>query len=171
MDTTPSGRIRNTVNAPFTTPWIAPLGKLVMNFAGIEFQSYLWLAYLTKGTDVLEDATRQRFGSRADRICRLARENLEEPLRADALAAWEDAKEVARVRNAILHNPVCYWWTGDETGPPGQVAIIDMRGDRRLIRLPDVNGAVNRSAHIAQRLDELLNDVKTWLDRTATLVR
>ena len=52
MDTTPSGRIRNTVNAPFTTPWIAPLGKLVMNFAGIEFQSYLWLAYLTKVMDV-----------------------------------------------------------------------------------------------------------------------
>ena len=46
-----------------------------------------------------------------------------------------------------------------------------MRGDRRLIRLPDVNGAVNRSAHIARRLDEQLNDVKTWLDRTVTLVR
>lgn len=118
-----------------------------------------------KTADGLDDAAKLNLARRVERICALIPQTLEESLRGDSLTAWTEAQDVADRRNAILHNPVVYWWTGTPNGAPDHVGITDVRRAGSLIQLRDVNDIVDRSARVGIRLFELCNEIGAWYDR------
>jgi hypothetical protein len=42
------GRISYRTDAAFTQAWVTRIGRLILNFAGLEFESYMWLLHLSE---------------------------------------------------------------------------------------------------------------------------
>jgi hypothetical protein len=162
-------RIQPALDSPHTQPWLAPLGKLVLNFSAVELQSYLWLGDLSPQGEVPDKDLYARFKPRVDTITnRLADHLIDDTLKSECLDAWDDALGVAKQRNAILHNPLIYGWrTADESGPPEFICIPDVAHlgskppvTRQVITLPELNDLVNSTANLAARLFALRSRVQ-----------
>jgi hypothetical protein len=162
-------KIRPAIDPPHTQPWLAPLGKLVLNFSAIELQSYLWLADFSPDGRIPDKDLYGPFKTRVDTITEhLADRVIEDKLKSECLVAWDEALAVAKQRNAILHNPIIYGWhTEDESGPPDVICIPDVAHlgskppvTKQLVTLPDLNELVNSTANLGGRLFALRSQVQ-----------
>ena len=154
-------RIQPVVDPPHTQPWLAPLGKLVLNFSAIELQTYLWLGDLSPQGRVSDKDLYAPFKARVEQIKNgLVASAINGTARLECSVAWDEALAVARQRNAILHNPIIYGWhTADESGPPEVICIPDVEHlgskppvTKQVVTLSDLNGLVNTTASLGERL-------------------
>jgi len=106
-------------------------GGLVVNFGGLELQTYFYLELLRGGGQWPSDLVgknRKPFAIRADMvISELKASRLQSAILDEALAAWDLAKEYAKSRNIILHSPVLHSWIDKPAeGPPILVGFADV---------------------------------------------
>ena len=162
-------RIKLVLNSQHTEPWLEPIGKLVLNFSAIELQTYLWLSDLSPEERVPDEQLYARFKTRVKAItsCLSAR-TIDATLKTKCLDAWDNAVDVARRRNTILHNPLIYGWrTADESGPPDTMCIADVAHlgskppvTKQALTLVDLNKLVNSTSSLASLLFLLRSQVR-----------
>jgi hypothetical protein len=154
-------QIKTAINATHTKPWLEPIGMLVVNFGAVELQTFLWLADLTEDTQLPFTALKWPFKRRVKEVmAQLARSVSNEDLKRRCNTAWDQSLEVAKRRNAIVHNPILFGWTsGKEEGPPDVIGVADVarltvtpRISERLASLQDVVDLTNGIARLAQNL-------------------
>ena len=145
-------------------PWLAPLGKLVLNFSAIELQSYFWLGDLVPSDELVQKYVNARFKVRVDTILSLLpQQSMDEATKLDGVRLWGSTLELAKRRNSILHNPLIYGWSGtDESGPPDYMSIADIShlgakipSTPPTITIPGINDLVNETSAVAGALFEL----------------
>jgi hypothetical protein len=170
-----ASRVRTAIDSPHTESWLAPIGKLVVNFGALELESYLWIGLLSDGTQI-DWALCKRFKSRVDRIILqlLPEKVTEAEVASDSTRQWDEAIKIAKFRNLVLHSPLVFAHSmPDESGPPDVIGMPDLRklGQANpiqpLAKLSDINSAVNRIVACATRLDQLRGRVRTLLSREA----
>ena len=160
-------QIKTTTNSVHTKPWLEPIGMLVVNFASIELQTYLWLGDLSADKQLPFTALKWPFKRRVKEVTsQLDRRVSNEQLKQRCNAAWVQALEIAKRRNAIVHNPIIFGWTsGKEDGPPDVIGVADVsrltvtpRLSERLASIADVIDLANGTARLAQNLVALRTD-------------
>lgn len=120
------------VNAPYLGAWPERIGQFILNFGAIELLSYQTLLLLESSEPAFLRNIDVPFAKRVDRLIELleSARGLTEAERADALAVWGEAREIAPWRNRIAHNPVLPTWkpgTDAERQPPDLLGIPDLR--------------------------------------------
>lgn len=156
--------VQIAVNHPATDKMTMAIGKLIVNFGYIEYETYLWLACLKDSLVGLEDTG--LFGNRAKRLLAdLSKSNY--TLRDQAIDHWNKALDIAKFRNRIAHNPIMFGWSSaDHVAAPDFLAAMDSKtglsatGDDPRVTLQEINGYVNRAAALGQELRELRS--KIW---------
>jgi hypothetical protein len=154
--------IKHAIDPEETEPWLAPIGKLVINFGALELETYFWIDVLSEGTEI-NWALKQLFKPRAKKILQLLPDKINDAtLRSEVADAWKEALRIAKFRNSILHSPLVFGYsTADESGPPDIICMPDVRQlresapARRIAKLVDINAAVNQIVPCATRLEEL----------------
>lgn len=155
--------IEIALNHPQTEKITMAIGKLIVNFGYIEYETYLWLACLKDGLAGLEDAG--LFGTRAKRVL-TDLSSVTHTLRDQATDRWNKALDIAKFRNRIAHNAIMFGWSGlDQTGAPDILAVIDIKtglspaGDDPRVTLQEINDFVNQAAALGQELRELRSQI------------
>lgn len=151
------------MNHPETEKMTMAVGKLIVNFGYIEYETYLWLACLKDSLVGLEDTG--LFGNRAKRLLGdLSKIN--HSLRDQAIERWNKALDIAKFRNRIAHNPIVFGWSGsDQVGAPDFLAVMDTKtglsatSDDPRVTLREINDFVNRAASVGQELRELRSQI------------
>lgn len=162
--------IKFRTDAEHVKPWVMPVGSLVLNFATIEMQTYWWLGLLLEAEDAAE-ILRWTFKRRVDKIIRLSETRLQyHPNRFAIVAAWTEALEIAKFRNAIVHNPIVFAWDSEEVGEPDFIGIPDVSHlgskpptTKRMASKADINQRVDDTGRLARLLLQLLRDRKGML--------
>jgi len=151
--------IEIALDHPETDKMTMAVGKLIVNFGYIEYETYLWLACLKESLDGLEDAG--LFGARAR--CVLTDLSLiTHTLRDQAVNRWNKALDIAKFRNRIAHNAIMFGWSGsDQVGAPDFLAVMDIKtglsakGNDPRVTLQEINDFVNQAAVLGQELRDL----------------
>lgn len=151
--------VQTSLNHPVAEALSTAVGKLIVNFGAVEYETYVWLACLQGSIENLPVG--QFFKLRVDSL--LAKLNqLEHQDKGTAIALWKDAKIIAQFRNRIAHNPVFFSWSNpSEVGPPDFLTVLDMKGGfqegyaKAMVSLAEINQHVNRTACLAQQLKAL----------------
>lgn len=139
------------------------IGKLIVNFGYIEYETYIWLACLKDGLASFENAG--LFGTRAGRLLTdLAQ--ITHALRDQATDRWNKARDIAHFRNRIAHNPIMFGWSGaDQIGAPDFLAVMDAKtglsaiGDDPRVTLQEIEDFVNQAAALGQELRDLRSQI------------
>ena len=149
------------VNQPGTDPWLIAIGKLIVNFATLEFQTYYWLTQLTQTFPLPSADGRAFFRTRVERILSMAGSRAEcAPWGGQIRSAWQKALDLAEFRNSIAHSPLIFLWEkGDESRGPKEVAIVDVRSAVRsdqvaevTIKLADLHVKLDAIPPVAEEL-------------------
>jgi hypothetical protein len=154
--------------APFANsqqmePWLAPLGRLVIDFGALELETYQWIDLVSEGMKT-DWALGRRFKERVDRILELLPESIRDlELASRARTVWKEALDSAKRRNQIFHSPLVFGYlTAEQNGPPDVIAVPDIRQLRnsslsavQLATLNDVYSLVDRIAACVTELQEL----------------
>jgi hypothetical protein len=153
-------KIKYAVDSPHIRPWVNRIGKIVLNFSGLEFESVRWLQNLAERDDLhLTYAT--PFASRAQEIMsQIETRASSARWRKEALHAWNEALQLAKVRNQIAHNPIVFAWANHlEVGEPDFIGIPATR-----TRSKSKNGALSRA-----RADQTINEMTALVGRLEIL--
>lgn len=153
------------LNPQYLGAWATKIGCFILNFGGIELLSYQQLLLLeATHEDFLENLDRL-LSKRIDRVINLLSKTslLPEAERQEAIALWEEAREFAKWRNRIAHNPVLPTWkpgSSAETDPPDVLGIPDFKqfkegSTSNSISLELMNRMIDDSAALAQRIHRL----------------
>ena len=134
--------------------WEALVGKAILRFGEIELISMKCLAFLP--VDKISDTTaRLNFSSRADLIIELleARTDRGDHLNA-LLEGFRQAKELAKIRNLIAHNPVILNWyvNEDETESSAEHLITTARSGNKPLSLEGLNEFAGEVDDLAAKL-------------------
>jgi hypothetical protein len=157
---------RYAVNEKGTEPWLRAIGKLIVNFGGIEAQTYLWLVQLHETVPLPTSDNKLLFAPRVARILELAKTHPETTPRFQSVSdAWSVATDLARFRNRIAHNPIMFGWFGKEEGAPDFMTVLDVKlggspgHDDPSISLRQINDKINETASAAQKLVALYREL------------
>jgi hypothetical protein len=154
-------QIKTAINAAHTKPWLEPIGMLVVNFGAVELQTYLWLGDLAEDKQLPFRALKWPFKRRVTEVmAQLDRCVSNEAVKQRCNSAWDQSLEIAKRRNAIVHNPILFGWTsGKEDGTPDVIGVADVnrltetpRISERLASVQDVIDLANGIARLAQNL-------------------
>ena len=112
--------------------WPEMIGKFILNFGAIEWLSYMYLIEL--------DPTRESFDKGLERLLIPRIKTLHSLLdrstslgtttKQELRALWDEAKELAKWRNRIAHNPVIPRWkrgSDSDRSPPDMMGVPDVR--------------------------------------------
>lgn len=153
-------------------PFVEPVGKLMINFGGIELYSYIWIIELSRDEVLLDLAVDLSFGRRVELILHLIeRERMPKGWKANSTDLWNAAKKLAEVRNTIAHSPIVFSWRNPPYDrPPDVVGIPNLRYLKRKHRrvlpvtpLPDVFKSIDEVATVGLRLQQHLEQLRTRL--------
>lgn len=152
-------QVQTSLNHPAAEALSAAVGKLIVNFGAVEYETYVWIACLQGNTENLPVG--QFFKPRVESL--LAKlDQLKHSEKGAAIALWNDAKVIAQFRNRIAHNPVFFGWSDpSEEGSPDFLTVLDMKGGfqegyaQAMVSLSEINQHVNRTAALAQQLKAL----------------
>lgn len=153
-------------------PFVQPLGKLMINFGGIEFYSYIWITELSRDEILLDMAVDLNFARRVDLIMELLdRERMPRRWKSTSADLWRSAKRLSEVRNKIAHSPIAFAGTQPPfDGPPDVVGIPNLRYLKRkhgralpITPLTDVLQAVDEVANVGLKLQECLEQFRARL--------
>ncbi|MFI5295261.1 MAG: hypothetical protein ACHQ0Y_09585 [Thermodesulfovibrionales bacterium] len=89
-------------------------------------------------------------------------------LKKNILAAWNTAKDISQVRNAIAHNPIVFIWSNrDGAGEPdiiGMPVFRSLSGDQfQIAPVIDVNNLhtiIDDLVDLAKKLHDLLLEIQ-----------
>ena len=160
-------RVRYAIDSPFSESWATRIGKLILNFASLELESYLWLVQMSEQPELIPKFIKQRFKPRANKIVKYAGDrSFSDQWKVDALRGWRDAIELAELRNRIAHNPLVFAWADDvKKGEPDFIGAPDMHArDRQgevkdpLMSKADIDAAMNRIADLVSHLASLRSE-------------
>jgi len=159
-------------NHPETMDFVVAAGKLLQNFGSIEWLTYEWIRGLANDPILFQVVRKISLADRLD-VVRLLVEDSRFPLgskeRKEILDILAGLRPLIEVRNLVAHNPVSLGsQDGDLLKPPTVLGILNMKPKDRakeaeLISLAEINGAVNRSSEIAERLHGWLTQVENAL--------
>lgn len=94
-------------NVPDMSLWSQSIGGLIINFGGLEFQTLRWLQVLGGEASAMK-ARGQKLSQRIDAaLALLSTTNVSSEKQAEAVALWQEVKELSKIRNRIAHNPLC----------------------------------------------------------------
>lgn len=156
-------RLKQSVNPPYSDIWISRVGKLILNFSVLEFESNLWLVQFSEDPGRIEEFAKMRFASRVKETT-LFIENraFSDVWKAEALICWNQALDLAKFRNRIAHNPLTFGWNKKEEegkGEPDFIGIIDMKrldpNQNTLVSKSDMDDAVDSAVALANQLEKL----------------
>lgn len=162
-----SGYAGFDINAKASEPFVAAVGKMMVNFGAIELLTYIWIDRLAKDPVVLNLALGMPFSKRLDLIQQLIiREFPEGKAKNDALKSWKNAGKLSEFRNEIAHNPIVFSWQGTPKSinqPPDFIGIPNIKAIRNkghkimpIASLKKLNLAVDAIVEAAKNLHELL---------------
>jgi hypothetical protein len=153
------------LNAKYLGEWADKIGRFILNFGGIELLSYQQLLLLEATHDDFVKNLDRLLSKRIDRLVTLLSETnrLQESERTEAIERWEEAREFAKWRNRIAHNPVLPTWkpgSNSELDPPDLLGIPDFKqlkegNTSNSIPLELMNRMIDESAALAQRIHEV----------------
>ena len=105
------------------------VGRFILNFSVIEAASIFWWRREAKDADELGRMIKTPFVARVDGILdNLHCSTLSPFQREQAVRAWSAAKEFAKVRNNLAHNPITHVWTDREAeGPADSISLMILR--------------------------------------------
>lgn len=155
--------VQTAVNHPAAEAISAAVGKLIVNFGAVEFETYVWLACLKEDIENLPAG--KFFKPRVDTLLEeLA--TLDHVDRDAAVGLWNDALAIAQFRNRIAHSPVFFGWNDpSEEGSPGFLRVLDMKGGLQgggaegTVSLAEINQHVDQTATLAQQLRALRKQI------------
>jgi len=155
--------IKVAVDSEHTKPWLAPLGKLVANFGVLELFSYQWIAKLG-GQPALAAVAKDLFAKRVGTLKDLLHTaKLPHPIKVTATKLWDEALQIGKERNAILHNPIVFGYsTAGESGPPDFIGVPDFKTNTAapkilaVASLADINALINRIYECGTKLHDAL---------------
>ena len=133
-------------------PWLAPLGRLAVDFGALELETYQWIDLVSEGMKA-DWALGRRFKERVDRILELLPESIRDlELASQARTIWKEALDTAKRRNQIFHSPLVFgYFTAEQNGTPDVIAIPDIRQLRnsslstmQFVTLNDICSLVDR---------------------------
>ncbi|MHC4191310.1 MAG: hypothetical protein ACYSUB_16790 [Planctomycetota bacterium] len=168
-------RVKYAIEPSFIQPWATRIGKLIINFADLEFESYLWLIQMSGQPERIQEFTKLNFASRVKKITEFAEAlAFSERWRVDALAGWNDSLELANLRNRIAHNPLLFAWTNEaEKGEPDLIGVVDMKSgiqpkgtEGPLLSKADIAEAINQIGSLVSHLASLRKDWCTLRDKS-----
>jgi|GEM_PF-2974734 len=145
------------IDPSFVPPWVERIGKAILNFSVIEFESYQWLVQLTEQPEFIEKFTKDNFTKRVSWITKLVLERgFEKEWKIETNNLWARTLVMSQTRNRIAHNPLTYGWTIEPpTGEPDFIDIINMKK--------------NNSFSIEQRLSK--NDLDDFINQAVDIVK
>lgn len=166
-------RIKYAVDSSFTLPWAGRIGKLIINFSGLEFETYLWLVQMSEQPDRIPEFAKQKFSRRVALINPYIEDRGFTPKwKADSLSAWGDALALAKLRNRIAHNPLTFAWANEaERGEPDYIGVAEMQGfdpkkDGPFLSKDSIELSINKIVALIKHLESLRQE---WCDRRDTL--
>lgn len=160
-------RIKYATDSTHAGSWAPRIGKLILNFASLEFESYLWLVQLSERHEAIPEFAGKRFRSRVGDIKKFVDQRaFSDDWKNRALEQWEISLELGKLRNRIAHNPLVFAWSDDaEQEEPDLIGIADMRArephgetEGPLMSRENVDATINRIAGLVQRLAALRNE-------------
>jgi hypothetical protein len=164
-------RIKYAVDSPHVRPWLERIGKIILNFSSLEFESVSWLGNLAE-LDDLQPAFKMPFASRVQEIMQqIEARPCSKRWRRDALRAWNEALHLARVRNQIAHNPVVFAWrTRLEVGEPDFIGIPATRTKGKsskhgLLSRAKADQTINEATALVGRLEKLRKEWSELRDK------
>lgn len=116
-------------NQAYMEPWLRQVGMFVINFGAIELMSYKFLNTLEETEEDFLKNIDKFLSKRIERIEQLV-EGRDFDNKDEILENWASAKEIAKWRNRIAHNPVLPTWKAGsdaENSPPDLLGIPDMK--------------------------------------------
>jgi len=157
-------RVKYAMNPTFIESWAPRVGKLILNFSCLEFESYLWLVQMSEQPERIQEFTTKRFKSRGDAIIQFVEVRaFSDQWKIDAHTAWCAAIELAKLRNQIAHNPLVFGWADEaEEGEPDFIGVADRQAPKQpakakgpFMSKADIDLALNRIAELVQQLASL----------------
>ena|SRR5687767_1241585 len=164
--------VKTVVNPKEAADLVPLVGKFMVNFGAIEYQSQLWIDRLAQDEALVDLAIESQFSRRVDLIGDLVtrEKGIDAGLKQRCEKEWRRAKELSEVRNAIAHNPAVFGWHGKEEGVPHFIGIPVLR---RLARNPTgsipyigtegLAKAVDHVVSVARALEQLFSEVSDGL--------
>lgn len=110
---------------PDMTLWSQSIGGLIINFGGLEFQTLRWL-HVLGGEVAVVQAKGKGLSARIDAVLSFLSDSsvaAEDQFKARTL--WQEAKDLAKIRNRIAHNPICLG--RDQSTNAAQFSVIDLK--------------------------------------------
>jgi hypothetical protein len=156
-------QVQTSLNNPAAEALSTAVGKLIVNFGAVEFETYVWLACLKE--DIENLPVGKFFKPRVDTLLNeLA--TLDHSARDSAVGLWSDALAIAQFRNRIAHNPIFFGWNDpSEEGPPSFLRVLDMKGGlqgegaQSTVSLAEINQHVDQTAALVQQLRALRKQI------------
>jgi len=149
----------------FTKPWVLRIGQVVLNFAGLEFETYLWLVQLSQNPSSIPEFQKDLFSKRVNRILTyLKTQSHTEDFKARSDTAWKEALALAILRNRVAHNPLTFLWADDlkKEGEPDYIGIPDMKKPSdsaaiadRLLSKSEMANTINQISALVHTLASL----------------
>jgi len=137
------------------------VGKLVINFGVLEFETYLWLVQLSESPERIPEFTKLRFGQRVKKITDyIESRSYSDTWKEESQKCWIEASERAKFRNKIVHNPLTFGWSGErEEGEPDFIGIPDLQrpgsSPNPLVSKTEMNEVINSIVSLVTKLKDL----------------
>ena len=156
------------LNPEWTEPWVAQIGKYILNFGAIEHISFLWIVELEEAEVELDDLSAAPFSRRVNRILSLVKKRALSPaLTAEIRDAWRAATRLSKLRNDVAHSPIIFGWHDqDRNRPPDFIGCFNMRRLQEanhalppLVEFSTLHEGVDEAAALPSVLIKLLNRV------------
>ena len=157
--------LKYSIDPKHTESWLAPIGKLVVNFGALELETFQWIDTLSNRTRT-DRAINQMFKPRVLTILGLSANVPDKKLRKEIEKVWQEALRIAEFRNVILHNPIVFGHSSaNEDGPPDIIVIPNIKAVRKskpprmIATLREINDHIDRLVHCVRRSNELLRQI------------
>ena len=126
-------------NEAYMEPWLRQVGMFMLNFGAIELMSYKFLDTLEDTEEEFLKNTTKLLSKRIARIEQLI-DKRNPKNKEQILEQWANAKELAKWRNRIAHNPVLPTWrpsSDSDNSPPDLLGIPDMKQINKQTKISD----------------------------------
>ena len=152
------------VDHPAPTKWTGEIGKLIVNFGGLEFLVAGWIVALSHKNEIVLDLASELTLSRRIRLILdlLPTSGLDSDSMNAADSLWKEVQRLSELRNKVAHNPIVFGWHGKEqTGEPDFIGIPNLKKRTLdpLVDIKELKEAVNASTRIAQQLQRYLTGI------------
>lgn len=155
-------RIQYVTKSKQMQHWEGRIGRLVINFSALEFESIHWLVQLSEGHDAIGSIAQKQFVPRTTEIMRYVEQrSVGTRWRKETLREWNRALKLAKIRNRVAHNPVLFGWNAStQNGEPDLIGIPSARDPRFpakevLLSPKAVDHAVEEALQVVQKLETL----------------